>query len=156
MYIAMALLTGVLVIMSFIINSRLAKEIGVFQGTLINYIVGLICSVIVWGFFIGSEPLNFGLFGNVPVWAFIGGGVGVMIVAISNIVIPTIPTVYSTLLIFIGQLSTSMVIDYFAGNEVTTGKIIGGLLILSGLMYNFLVDNRSAKQVKATCQAPTG
>lgn len=156
MYIAMALFTGVLVIMSFIINSNLAKQIGVFQGTLINYIVGLICSVIVWIVASGAESVNLGLFGNVPVWAFIGGGVGVMIVVISNILIPTIPAVYSTLLIFIGQLSTSMVIDYFAGNEVTTGKIVGGLLILSGLLYNFMIDNRAAKQVKATCQAPTG
>ncbi|MGC5325442.1 DMT family transporter [Brevibacillus sp. SYSU BS000544] len=156
MYIAMALLTGVLVIMSFIINSNLAKQIGVFQGTLINYIVGLICSVIVWIIASGTESVNLGLFGNVPMWAFIGGGVGVMIVVISNILIPTIPAVYSTLLIFIGQLSTSVVIDYFAGNEVTTGKIVGGLLILSGLFYNFMIDNRATKQVKATSQAPTG
>lgn len=148
-YILMALGTGVLVIMSFIINSRLAKEIGVFQGTLINYIVGFVCSLLVWLFVSSSESFDSALFGTVPVWAFFGGAVGVLIVVISNIVIPTIPTVYSTLIIFIGQLSTSIIIDYFAGKAITTGKIVGGLLILAGLLYNFMVDYRAAKQTES-------
>lgn len=138
MYIIIALMTGSLVILSMIMNSRVGDEIGLFQGVFVNYVLGLFVSTIILLFNI--KTIDFP--GNIPWWAYLGGALGVTIVAISNVLIPKIPTIYTTLLIFIGQLFTGMIIDLLTNVEVSKGKIIGGVLICMGLFYNLIVDKR--------------
>lgn len=140
LYIILAAVCGCLVIVSMIINSHLAKKIGVFKGTLVNYIVGLCTTILLIIIVSNFIKLSFSGFTEIPLWALLGGLVGVMVVASSNIIIPKIPTIYTTLLIFIGQLFTGILIDYFIDGFVSKGKIIGGFFILLGLMYNSNVD----------------
>lgn len=140
LYIILATLSGCFVILSMVINSYLAKKIGVFQGTLVNYIVGLLGTILLIAIARNFVNLQFSSFTKIPLWAILGGLLGVMVVASSNIVIPKIPTIYTTLLVFIGQLFTGILIDYFRVGFVSKGKIIGGLLIILGLMYNSNVD----------------
>ena len=142
LYIILAVLCGCITIVSMIVNSHLAKKIGVFQGTLINYIVGLFSTIVL--IIIVKNPVNLSFisFTKIPLWALIGGLLGVMVVASSNIVIPKIPTIYTTLLIFIGQFFTGILIDYFRVGFISNGKIIGGLLIFLGLIYNSSVDKK--------------
>ncbi|MBL3200325.1 EamA-like transporter family protein, partial [Klebsiella pneumoniae] len=52
-----------------------------------------------------------------------------------------------TLLIFIGQLFAGTIIDFFLTNELSIGKVIGGIFVLIGLTYNLLID-RPIKTVK--------
>lgn len=143
-YIIIAFLTGGLVILSMIVNSNLAKRVGTFQGTFINYTVGILFTAIILLFNKSSLNISIDSLASIPFWAYLGGAIGVMVVAMSNIIIPKIPTIYSTLLIFMGQLFTGIVIDSMAGSLVSKGKIIGGLLIVAGLVYNFNLDKRSA------------
>ena len=141
-YIILAVLCGCITIISMIINSHLAKIIGVFQGTLINYIVGLATTLSLIIIVKSSMNLSFSSFNKIPLWALLGGMIGVAVVASSNIILPKIPTIYTTLLIFIGQLFTGILIDYFRVGFVSKGKIIGGILILLGLLYNSNVDKK--------------
>ena len=142
LYIILAGLCGCITIISMIINSNLAKRIGVFKGTLINYIVGLTTTLILMIIVKSSVNLSYSSFTNIPLWALLGGMIGVAVVASSNVVLPKIPTIYTTLLIFIGQLFTGILIDYFRVGFVSKGKIIGGLLILLGLLYNSNVEKK--------------
>ncbi|SKC85222.1 DMT family transporter [Maledivibacter halophilus] len=142
-YIILAFLTGSMVILSLVINSRLAVKIGVLQGTLINYLVGLIFSILVLIFNYSRVDISLKLFSNIPLWFYFGGVIGVIVVSVNNIVIPKIPTIYSTLLIFIGQIFTGIIIDFILGDSISRGKIIGGLLILLGMMYNFYIDKKN-------------
>lgn len=141
-YIILALISGAMVILSMVINSKLASKIGVFQGTFVNYIVGVIFVSIILIFSGNLSKISTEVMKNVPLWAYLGGSVGVAIVIISNIVIPKIPAIYSTLLIFLGQLFMGMGIDYFSGKLISKGKIIGGLFIILGLVYNLNVDKK--------------
>lgn len=142
LYIILAVLGGCITIVSMIINSHLAKKIGVFQGTLINYIVGLLSTILLIAIVRTSLSFSFDSFSKIPFWAFLGGIVGVMVVASSNIIIPKIPIIYTSLLIFVGQLFTGILIDYLRIGFVSKGKIIGGILILLGLIYNSNVDKK--------------
>lgn len=143
-YIVLAFITGILVLLSMIVNSSLAEKAGVFQGTFINFLVGAVCAIFLVLIVEGKiESIN--NFTKYPAWYYLGGFIGVMVVAISNIIIPKIPTIYSTLLIFIGQLFTGIILDYFTGVEVSKGKIIGGILILLGMTYNSMVDKKEVK-----------
>jgi transporter family-2 protein len=142
LYIILAALCGCTTILSMIVNSHLSKKIGVFQGTFVNYIVGLLTTILLITIVKDSMNLSFASFPQIPLWALLGGLLGVMVVASANIIIPKIPTIYTTLLIFIGQLFTGILIDYFRVGFVSNGKIIGGLLILLGLLYNSSVDKK--------------
>lgn len=142
MYIFIALITGVLVIGSMIVNSRLGDRIGLFQGVLVNYTVGLFFAILFLLFNLNSVTLTPQVITNIPIWAYLGGVLGFIIVAISNIIIPKIPTIYTTLLIFMGQLFTGIIIDSLGGNIISKGKVIGGILIFFGLLYNLRIDKK--------------
>ncbi|MDR4190907.1 EamA-like transporter family protein, partial [Bacillus pseudomycoides] len=44
LYICIAILAGISIVVARIINANLAAEIGIFQGTFVNYITGLFFS----------------------------------------------------------------------------------------------------------------
>ncbi len=142
-YIMISILGGVSIVVSRIINSNLAEKIGVFQGTFFNFITGLIFSYIF--LFAGSQKLAVPIskMKTIPPWAFWGGLLGVIVIALSNYITPKISAFYLTLLVFIGQLFTGIFIDYLTIGELSPGKIIGGILVLAGLGYNLLVDKNS-------------
>lgn len=143
MYIIIALITGSLVIISMILNSRVGDEVGLFQSVFINYVLGLTVSTMILLFNLKTISTA----SNIPWWAYLGGVLGVSIVTISNILIPKIPTIYTTLLIFIGQLFTGTIIDMLTDVEVSKGKIIGGLLICAGLFYNLMIDKKEQENI---------
>lgn len=148
-YIFISILAGVSIVISRIINSNLAEKIGIFQSTFFNYIVGLFFSLIFLliskeYLFISNMKLQ-----SIPLWAYLGGLAGVFVVTLSSYVTPKISAFYLTLLIFIGQLFAGILIDYLTLKQLSIGKIIGGLLVLTGLTYNLLIDKKLEIQIVA-------
>lgn len=141
--ILLSILSGITNVVARIINSNLAKIIGLFQGTLFNYIIGLIVSLLFLVF--NTKSINFtsDTFLSIPVWAYLGGMLGVLVVVISNYLTPRISAFYLTLLMFIGQLFAGIIIDYIATRELSIGKVIGGIFVLAGLSYNLYFDKKN-------------
>lgn len=148
LYISISVIAGISIVLTRILNANLAKTIGIFQGTFFNYIIGLIFSF----FFmvLNKESLLISGIGleALPIWAFFGGAVGVAVIVLSNYTTPKISSLYLTLFIFVGQLSVGIIIDYFTINELSLGKILGGLFVFAGLYYNLVLDQK--KEVPAT------
>lgn len=144
MFYILAFLAGALTLISMITNSNLAKYIGTVQSSLVNFSAGLIVSVVLY---FAWNNQAFKLL-DIPVWIYFGGFLGIFIVILSNNVIPKIPTIYTTLLIFIGQLLTSLIIDFIQTGNLASNKLIGALIIISGLFYNFMVDKNEKKKLK--------
>ena len=143
-YILVAILAGVSVVVSRSINSNLAIKIGLFQGTFFNYIVGLLFSVLFLLFNKENNNINFSA---IPLWAYLGGLVGVVVVVLSSYITPKMSAFYLTLFIFVGQLITGILIDYFNLSTLSIGKVIGGILVLIGLIYNLNLDKISNLQI---------
>lgn len=141
MYI-LAIIGGVLTTLSMVINSSLGKRIGVLQSTLINYIVGLLCSMVVLLILGSNVELSMVEFKNIPIFVFCGGIIGVIIVYTSNIIIPKIPVVYSMLLLFIGQIVAGIIIDFLINKKIEINKILGAMVVTIGILYNSKVDNK--------------
>lgn len=141
-YILISVLAGVSVVVSRIINSNLAKIIGIFQGTFLNYVIGLIFSLMF--LFISKETIQISNLQSksIPLWAYLGGLLGVLVIVLSSYVTPKIFAFYLTLLIFIGQLFFGVIIDFFTLEKLSLGKIIGGILVLCGLSYNLMLDKK--------------
>ena len=147
-YVILAFISGITVILSMITNSQLSKRVGVLQGSFVNYVVGLIFALIVFIITKGYNTIEVSKFYGIPIWAYFGGALGVIVVSISSMIIPKIPTIYSTLLIFIGQLFCGILLDFYKDGLISKGKMIGGLLILIGMLYNFYVDKISIQAQK--------
>lgn len=147
-YILLAILAGVSIVISRIFNSRIAEEIGTIQGTYINYLTGLFTAFIF--FILSKEYINIGTvnYSNIPLYSYLGGAIGILVVLLSNYTIPKVSSFSLSLLVFIGQLSIGILIDYYSYNTVSIGKIIGGLLILSGLSYNIVLDKKVKEATK--------
>ncbi|MBS4803762.1 MAG: DMT family transporter [Clostridium sp.] len=139
-YVLLAIMAGVSVVISRIYNSRIAEEIGTFQGIFVNYVTGLISSFLL--FMLTKDYININpeSYSNIPLYAYLGGGIGILVVMISNYTTPKVSSFYLSLIVFLGQLSIGILIDYYSYNTVSMWKIIGGLLILLGLSYNILID----------------
>ena len=142
MYYILAFIAGTLTIISMVTNSTLAKYVGTAQSTLVNFITGLLVSLVMF-FFFNNQSLPFISF---PLWALLGGFLAVFIVIITNLVIPKIPAIYTSLLIFVGQLLTGIIIDFLVNHSVNSNKIIGVSIIVLGLFFNFMVDKKDNKK----------
>ena len=65
---------------------------------------------------------------------YLGGIIGVFNILILNIIVPRISPVILTLLSFIGQLVSGMVIDAFVYQMFSVSKILGCLIVIVGLV----------------------
>ena len=145
-YILLAVLSGFSVILSRILNANMALKIGIYQSTLFNYITGLTLSILLLAVMPGGLRLNSG----VPFWSFFGGSLGVLAVALSSYVTHRVSNFNVTLLTFIGQLFTGVIIDLLLGNTLSTTKMVGGFIIFTGLLYNIFVDRQDSKNGSVT------
>lgn len=150
MYITLAILAGVSIVLSRIVNYVLAEKIGLFQGTFFNYLTGFVGSFILL-LFTGDTMRLFDISSYQGAsWAYIGGAVGVGVIALSSFLSSKITAFYLTLLLFVGQLFGGMVLDYIISGDFSIQKIIGGVLVVVGLVYNLFVDHKSASSESST------
>ncbi|MFC6347366.1 DMT family transporter [Vagococcus carniphilus] len=146
-YFLMAVLAGISIVVARIINANLANRIGLFQGTVFNYLTGVLFSLIFLLF--SKEMLSLGNIDwkSIPIWAYLGGIVSVAVVVLSSYVTPKISVFYQTLFVFIGQLFVGIIVDFVVLNQLSIGKVIGGILVLVGLTLNLVLDTKSLKKV---------
>ena len=145
--ILLAILGGVLTTLSMIVSSTLGKKIGLIQSTIIHYIGGLIGGVfILLGIGSASAPSITDM-SRMPLYIFLGGIIGVIVVYTSNIVIPKIPVVYSTLLMFSGQMLCAIIIDTIVMGDFSWQKLLGSIIVILGNFYNSKVDAKENKAV---------
>jgi transporter family-2 protein len=144
LYIFYAFCAGLLVVLSMIINSQLSIRVGIFHSAWRNYLAGL-CGSLLFLFISGIPQKE--VFASIPdispVFLAGGGILGVFAVAGSNKILPKIPVVYTTLLLFTGQVGAGMVIDYLVRDEFSIRKLMGAFVILLGLFINMEIDKRT-------------
>lgn len=150
--ILLAVLGGVLTTLSMVVSSSLGKKIGLIQSTIIHYIGGLIGGIfILIGMGSVSVPSIIDM-SRMPLYIFLGGIMGVMVVYASNVVIPKIPVVYSTLLMFSGQMLCAIVIDAIVIDAIVMGdfswkKLLGAIIVILGIFYNSKIDEKEENKV---------
>lgn len=147
LYSILSIIAGATVVLGRILNAKLAEKIGTVQATVINYVVGIFFSIIF------LVLLNRGLSftapsHSIPIWAYFGGVLGVAIIMISNYTTPRVPAFYLTLLVFLGQLAVSILIDWLVSKDFSPYKLLGSLFVVAGFTYNLLLDKKNVKTVK--------
>ncbi len=129
--ILIALAGGAAVGMSRSINGRLTMDRGAFRASFWNHFIGFALLSV---FVILFERQGMALLAEVPAWAFTGGVIGAVFVAISSYVFPRIGAARSALLIIGGQMIVGLLIDYLRGTaQFSIGQPAGVALILFGI-----------------------
>ena len=148
-YILFAILCGVTNVLSRSMNFVLSEKIGMYQSTLFNYIFGLSGSFLL--LFVSGEI--FKLFTassyNAPWFVYTGGLLGVIVVTMLSFLSSKVSSFYLTLLLFVGQLFTGVIIDALSTGKISFYQLIGGSLVVLGLSYNLYIDKVNSKTVSA-------
>jgi len=148
-YAVLAVLAGILVSLSRQINGRLALSTSAMESSFWNHLVGLV--------FITLAALVFGgLFAGAPLaspwWAYLGGTVGVIFIAMGSWLIQRIGAAQTALMIIAGQMVSGVVLDVAMGAPGNLWARIAGVgLILAGMIVA-QTGKRSIRQVPAEAQ----
>ncbi|NLY20430.1 MAG: DMT family transporter [Tissierellia bacterium] len=135
---------GVTVVVSRTINARLSSHIGEVQTSFMNHVVGLVVSIMLILIFGIGNTSNIEISRNI--FIYIGGLFGVATVLLSNITVPKVPAFNLTLLIFIGQVFTGVVVDTIMKNDFAEATFVGGIIITIGILINTIMDYISTKK----------
>lgn len=144
-------LAGVAIVVSRTINASLAQRTSVLTSTFYNYIVGFSVSAVILLFAGRSEPLLTQFSLSPKAWVYLGGIIGVCVVALMNVAVCKISSFYMTLLMFAGQMFAGIVIDIMLTGVFSLNNFLGAVLVTAGLTQNLWVDRR--ENARTACAA---
>ncbi len=130
-FVLMAFAAGLLIGLSRQLNGRLSLSTSAMESSLWNHVVGAafltLVAVVVSGLFQGDLE-------NIPLWAYLGGPIGVIFIAASSWLITQIGAVSTTMLIIAGQMIFGILFDILRDvpGDLTV-RMLGTVLILSGM-----------------------
>lgn len=136
------LLSGVTIVLARMCNARLAQKCGAPYSSLMNYITGLLGSLIIFLAMGAAANAAFPAPGG-SIAMYLGGVLGLVSVYALNIVAHRLPATQLTLLIFVGQLFSGLLLDYFLLHKFSAGTLAGGLIVLAGLFIHILSDKKA-------------
>jgi len=146
MYILLAIATGTITVVSRVVNAALATRIGSLRGSFVNHIVGALFAGLLLAIGMRTGVLRWS---GIPLVYFLGGSLGVLIVAASNYAVQHAGTVVFAVLLLAFQLLSSACIDHFGwmGGDVipmTLERGAGLALIIGGAVL--VVTDRAARR----------
>lgn len=136
-------LSGVTIVVARSLNACLSEKTSSTVSTFYNYVVGLVTALVVWflAVMLGGEfsllPLQ-----AVPWWGYLGGAVGVAAVTLLNILVVKVSSFYLTLLLFVGQVFTGVLLDSMLSGGFSWGRLAGGTAVAIGLSINIWLDKK--------------
>lgn len=135
-----AVLAGVTIVLSRSVNGYLAQKTGPYLSTFFNYFTGFIVSLVIL-LFVGGQFIDVSTMSRQPTM-FLGGVIGVFNILILNIVVTKISPVKLTLIAFVAQLSSGMILDYCFYGIFSLNKVIGCAIVILGLVIYQLSDQK--------------
>lgn len=126
-----AFVIGLLIILSRQVNGRLALSTTPMISSFWNHFVGLVFMTVL-GLAMGDLiPPNIG---EIPLWIYLGGALGVVFVASGSWLITRIGAVNTTLLVISGQMVSGVVLDFARGVPIQLWAcVLGIILIFAGM-----------------------
>ncbi|MHA6297527.1 DMT family transporter [Devosia sp. CAU 1758] len=129
LYIAYAIMAGLLVGVSRQLNGRLALSTTPLIASFFNHIVGFVFLTIL-GLVLGNLILP-GAAGA-PWWVYFGGPIGVIFVTAGSWLIPRIGAANSALLVIGGQMVSGVIFDLVRGAPMTFWASAAGVALILG------------------------
>lgn len=134
--VCLALLTGLSVVTSRTINGALGKKTTPSLSAWYNHLVGMVVSFIIWCLFLfpGGIPVHQITLSNS--WIFFGGFLGVVAVTLSNYLLHHVSSYSLTILTFVGQIFTGVILDATLEGAFAPLQLVAGSIIVIGFVIN--------------------
>ncbi len=133
-YVIIGVLGGASNILSRFVNAELTSRIGAYRSTRMNYITGLSLSLLLLLIMRPALPAFTAPSNVSDVAMYFGGALGVAVVLIANLIAMRMSALVMTILVFISQMITGMVLDFFITGAFIPQQLVGALLLLIGLL----------------------
>lgn len=143
-YIFVAVLLGVLNVFNKMVNVKASEYLGNTNGTLINYFEASIISLVILLALGEAHELTPSFVKSVPSYLYLGSVTG--LIALIFLVIGTKKStvMVSTIVVLIGQLVTSIVLDCIFFNEnFSPLKLLGILFVIAGMAFREKIIKKS-------------
>ena len=143
-YIFVAVLLGVLNVFNKMVNVKASEYLGNTNGTLINYFEASIISLVILLALGEAHELTPSFVKNVSSYLYLGSVTG--LIALIFLVIGTKKStvMVSTIVVLIGQLVTSIVLDCIFFNEnFSPLKLLGILFVIAGMAFREKIIKKS-------------
>lgn len=134
-YIIMALALGCVNVINRTLSFQATKHLGNNSGCLMNYIVGTIASFVVLLIYPQSKEAIIHL-NQAPIWLYLGGVFGVIAFFLNITSLHKMNLFQSAIIILIGQLIASFVLDMYFGYSLSFIKIVGILIMIVGVIWD--------------------
>lgn len=130
----LAILAGTIVTIMDVFNGQLSNQVGVYLSTVIIHLVGLFTLIIIM--IIKKQKISFQ--NHIPLILYTGGMIGVFTVLFNVMSISTIGAALVTALGLLGQMLTSLVLEYkgWLGAKkrtLTFQKVISLVIVMIGI-----------------------
>ena len=130
----LAILAGTIVTIMNVFNGQLSNQVGVYLSTVIIHLVGLLTLIIIM--IIKKQKISFQ--NHIPLILYTGGMIGVFTVLFNVMSISTIGAALVTALGLLGQMLTSLVLEYkgWLGAKkrtLTFQKVISLVIVMIGI-----------------------
>ena len=135
----LAFLAGFIVIIARTLNAKLAELTTIRISAFFNFLISLFVAVVALVLFGRNEVFSFQVVISSEAYIYFGGFVGISIILIINIIVRKIPGFYLSLLLFIGQVFTGILLDALIDCAFTPNILLGGLLVTTGLCVDLLL-----------------
>lgn len=147
-YFAVAVGLGILNVFNKMVNVKASEYLGNINGTLINYFEASVISLVIVMLTGKVNEFTLDYIRNVPFYLYLGSIAG--LVALIFLVIGTKKStvMISTVVVLIGQLSTSIVLDcIFFQEDFSIVKVIGIFFVIAGMTFRErIIKNSKADQ----------
>ena len=134
----LSILTGLSIVLARILNSKLAEKIGLIEGTFVNFLAGVITTLLLAIIFARDE-MHLLISNAYPWWVYLGGLLGVGIVFLGNVTVPRLSSFDLTILAFVGQVGASAVLDISFGTGINS-SFYGGLVVAVGIIVSTVIE----------------
>lgn len=133
--------SGVTAVFSRLANAQLAARTSPMGSSFTNHWVGLVGCILL--LFVAERDIMGTLaVTGVPLWAYIGGAFGVLMVMLWNIAGLKVSAFRLTLLSFVGQVFAGIALDTLLGRGFSREIFIGGTFVVVGVLLNMLTDQK--------------
>jgi len=139
--VSLSFIAGISVVVSRTCNAKLAENIGLLPGSLVNHLVGLPLCILLLFAFDSNHLLSTFAFSSES-WIYLGGTLGVIGVLLFNLLVPKVAAFPLTILSFVGQLFASMAFDFIVFHTYDITTFLAGSLIALGIVINMILDHK--------------
>lgn len=144
----LAFVNGCATVISKMINYRCTKVLGTNNGSLVNYVVASVLSLIL---LLVSTKFHVDLysFSRAPWWMYLGGAFGIIAFIVSMITLSHLKVMESTILLLVGQLTAGILFDTFMFHNISAGKILGIVMVGAGIIWDNKVSAKNKESEAA-------